>query len=221
MKCQEIVKHLPPYSRFKSYVFWLPAWWALWLLWWPLTDAAMFQCAYGYSQSVFFFLVLFHCCILLEIKLTTTTTYCLNKDSIFVNGRLIIFVKSQQSAHINYIMINSCRINNHITWDSVNNITLKPNGKWNKSLPCSIILQRTGDIRIALLSHVMIKSNSHLACTGNHLICAWQLRAGQNADVTQGFKHDVPFVQILGVRRGYKDALVQMACSAECIDVSG
>ena len=25
---------------------WLPAWWALWLLWWPLTDAAMFQCAY-------------------------------------------------------------------------------------------------------------------------------------------------------------------------------
>ena len=54
--------------------FWLPAWWALWLLWWPLTDAAMFQCVYGYLQSVFFFLVLFHCCILLEIKLTTTTT---------------------------------------------------------------------------------------------------------------------------------------------------
>ena len=53
---------------------WLPAWWALWLLWWPLTDAAMFQCVYGYLQSVFFFLVLFHCCILLEIKLTTTTT---------------------------------------------------------------------------------------------------------------------------------------------------
>ena len=52
----------------------LPAWWALWLLWWPLTDAAMFQCVYGYLQSVFFFLVLFHCCILLEIKLTTTTT---------------------------------------------------------------------------------------------------------------------------------------------------
>ena len=55
--------------------FWLPAWWALWLLWWPLTDAAMFQCVYGYLQSVFFFLVLFHCCILLEIKLTTTTIY--------------------------------------------------------------------------------------------------------------------------------------------------
>ena len=53
---------------------WLPAWWALWLLWWPLTDAAMFQCVYGYLQSVFFFLVLFYCCILLEIKLTTTTT---------------------------------------------------------------------------------------------------------------------------------------------------
>ena len=52
---------------------WLPAWWALWLLWWPLADAAMFQCVYGYLQSVFFFLVLFHCCILLEIKLTTTT----------------------------------------------------------------------------------------------------------------------------------------------------
>ena len=73
LKCQEIVKHLPPYSRFKSYVFWLPAWWALWLLWWPLTDAAMFQCVYGYLQSVFLFLVLFHCCILLEIKLTTST----------------------------------------------------------------------------------------------------------------------------------------------------
>ena len=72
-KCQEIVKHLPPYSRFKTYVFWLPAWWAMWLLWWPLTDAAMFQCVYGYLQSVFFFLVLFHCCIFLEIKLTTTT----------------------------------------------------------------------------------------------------------------------------------------------------
>ena len=28
-------------------IFWLPAWWALWLLWWPLTDAAMFQCVYG------------------------------------------------------------------------------------------------------------------------------------------------------------------------------
>ena len=66
-----------PCSWFKSYVFWLPAWWALWLLWWPLTDAAMFQCVYGYLQSVFFFLVLFHCCILLEIKLTTTTTLML------------------------------------------------------------------------------------------------------------------------------------------------
>ena len=52
----------------------MSSWWALWLLWWPLTDAAMFQCVYGYLQSVFFFLVLFHCCILLEIKLTTTTT---------------------------------------------------------------------------------------------------------------------------------------------------
>ena len=92
LKCQEIVKHLPPYSRFKSYVFWLSAWWALWLLWWPLTDAAMFQCVYGYLHSVFFFLVMFHCCILLEIKLTTTTTSCgalyifygcLEKGSIF------------------------------------------------------------------------------------------------------------------------------------------
>ena len=54
-------------------LFWLPAWWALWLLWWPLTDAVMFQCVYWYLQSVFFFLVLFHFCILLEIKLTTTT----------------------------------------------------------------------------------------------------------------------------------------------------
>ena len=75
LKFQEIVKHLPPYSRFKSYVFWLPAWWALWLLWWPLIDESMFQCIYGYLQSVFFFLVLFHCCILLEIKLTTTIYY--------------------------------------------------------------------------------------------------------------------------------------------------
>ena len=64
------VSHVIHYS---CYVIWLPAWWALWLLWWPLTDATMFQCVYGYLQSVFFFLVLFHCCILLEIKLTTTT----------------------------------------------------------------------------------------------------------------------------------------------------
>ena len=73
MAFNSLAHMLPPYSWFKSYVFWLPAWWALWLLWWPLTDAAMFQCVYGYLQSVFFFLVLFHCCILLEIKLTTTT----------------------------------------------------------------------------------------------------------------------------------------------------
>ena len=33
----------------------LPAWWALWLLWWPLTDAAMFHCVYGYLQSFFLF----------------------------------------------------------------------------------------------------------------------------------------------------------------------
>ena len=43
----------------------------------------MFQCVYGYLQSVFFFLVLFHCCILLEIKLTTTT-----KTSTFSTTRL-------------------------------------------------------------------------------------------------------------------------------------
>ena len=51
---------------------WLPAWWALWLLWWLLRDAAMFQCVNWYQQSGFFwvfFLVLFHSCILLEIKL--------------------------------------------------------------------------------------------------------------------------------------------------------
>ena len=64
---------------------WLPAWWALWLLWWPLTDAAMFQCVYGYLQSVFFFLVLFHCCILLEIKLTTTTTTCFLRNKTLLN----------------------------------------------------------------------------------------------------------------------------------------
>ena len=52
--------------------WWLPAWWALWPLWWPLADAAMFQCVYRYLQSVVFFLVLFHCCIMLEIKLTST-----------------------------------------------------------------------------------------------------------------------------------------------------
>ena len=53
----------------------MPAWWALWLLWWPLTDAAMFQCVYGYLQNAFFFLVLFHYCILLVIKLTTTNVF--------------------------------------------------------------------------------------------------------------------------------------------------
>ena len=103
LKCQEIVKHLPPYSWFKSYVFWLPAWWALWLLWWPLTDAAMFQCVYGYLQSVFFFLVLFHCCILLEIKLTTTTTIVFQwADDVTHNGlwdREISYSTSSGNTH--------------------------------------------------------------------------------------------------------------------------
>ena len=51
---------------------WLPAWWALWRLWWPLAGAAMFQCVYWYLQ-IGFFLVLFHCRILFVIKLTTIT----------------------------------------------------------------------------------------------------------------------------------------------------
>ena len=79
---------------------WLPAWWALWLLWWPLTDAAMFQCVYGYLQSVFFFLVLFHCCILLEIKLTTTTYWCLESPP--STGFLIIIMGKQLVEYSNY-----------------------------------------------------------------------------------------------------------------------
>ena len=79
---------------------WLPAWWALWLLWWPLTDAAMFQCVYGYLQSVFFFLVLFHCCILLEIKLTTTTYWCMESPP--STGFLIIIMGKQLVEYSNY-----------------------------------------------------------------------------------------------------------------------
>ena len=45
---------------------------ALEILWWPLADAAMFQYVYWHQQSTF--LVLFQRCILLEIKLNTTTT---------------------------------------------------------------------------------------------------------------------------------------------------
>ena len=40
---------------YRSPKCWLPAWWALRLLWWPLTDAAKFQCVYGYLQSKVFF----------------------------------------------------------------------------------------------------------------------------------------------------------------------
>ena len=57
-------------------VHWLPAWWPLGLPWWPTENAAMLQC---YMQSLYLhsalcLLFLCHCCILSEIKLTTTST---------------------------------------------------------------------------------------------------------------------------------------------------
>ena len=52
---------------------WLPAWWALWLPWWP-TTSRMHQCFNVLIYICHEFLLLFYCCVLLEIKLTTTTT---------------------------------------------------------------------------------------------------------------------------------------------------
>ena len=40
---------LPPYTLFDLYVFYLPAWWALQLLWWTLTK---YNNTYGYVQIV-------------------------------------------------------------------------------------------------------------------------------------------------------------------------
>ena len=55
-------------------VYWLSAWWALRLPWWPPAECSnvSMSCEYWYLQNVFLFL--YHCCILSEIKLTTTTT---------------------------------------------------------------------------------------------------------------------------------------------------
>ena len=64
---------LPPYSPFNLlHVFWLSAWWALRLPWWPPAECSnvSMSCEYWYLQNVFLFL--YHCCILSEIKLTTT-----------------------------------------------------------------------------------------------------------------------------------------------------
>ena len=52
---------------FKFYVFQLPAWWAQWLLWLLLTE-----CSNVLTDIYKAFLLLFHCCIMLEIKLPTT-----------------------------------------------------------------------------------------------------------------------------------------------------
>ena len=49
LTCLKSKKYLGIYPLFMLwilYAFWVPEWWALWLLWWPLADAAMFQCAY-------------------------------------------------------------------------------------------------------------------------------------------------------------------------------
>ena len=53
--------------------FWLSAWWASRLPWWPPAECSnvSMSCEYWYLQNVFLFL--YHCCILSEIKLTTTT----------------------------------------------------------------------------------------------------------------------------------------------------
>ena len=52
---------------------WLPAWWALWLPWWPPAECCNVSmlCAFLVFTKCFPFL--YHCCILSEIKLTTTT----------------------------------------------------------------------------------------------------------------------------------------------------
>ena len=56
-----------PTSRLMSE--WLPAWWALWLPWWPPAGCNNASIYYSYHHE---FLLLFYCCALLEIKLTTT-----------------------------------------------------------------------------------------------------------------------------------------------------
>ena len=74
MMYKEIVKPSAPHiSLFKScYVLWLPVWWALWLPW--LITSRMQQCFNVLIDIYYEFLLLFYCCVLLEIKLTTTTT---------------------------------------------------------------------------------------------------------------------------------------------------
>ena len=68
MLAQCLSSHLH-FLLFKFYVFQLPAWWAEWLLWLLLT-----KCSNVLAHIYKAFLLLFHCCIILEIKLTTTAT---------------------------------------------------------------------------------------------------------------------------------------------------
>ena len=68
MLVQCFASHLH-FLLFKFHVFQLPAWWAQWLLWLLLTE-----CSNVLTAIYKVFLLLFHCCIMLEIKLTTTAT---------------------------------------------------------------------------------------------------------------------------------------------------
>ena len=65
----------PPYSVFDFVTcFWLPAWWALRLPWWPPAECSNVSMLCAFLVFTKCFLFLYHCCILSEIKLTTTTT---------------------------------------------------------------------------------------------------------------------------------------------------
>ena len=86
---------LPPCLLFKFYV--LPAWWAVRLLWWPLTECSNASMCFSIYKV---FLLLFHCCILLEIKLTTTATANATTANMYMIGdagacvltqRLVVF----------------------------------------------------------------------------------------------------------------------------------
>ena len=70
---------MSPHSLlFKScYVLCLPAWWALWLPWWPPAWPARCSNALMYVPIDIYheILLLFYCCVLVEIKLNTTTIH--------------------------------------------------------------------------------------------------------------------------------------------------
>ena len=70
--------------------FWLSAWWALRLPWWPPAECSnvSMSCEYWYLQNVFLFL--YHCCILSEIKLTTTTTKSRSHENGILNCRIAL-----------------------------------------------------------------------------------------------------------------------------------